>query len=126
MILGTGTDIVEIQRLKNSIEKYEKTFLDHVFTKEEQETAKKKGEQRFTYFAGRWAAKEAISKALGTGFGDKCGWLDINVANDENGKPFATLSGSALTTANELGIKNIHISISHEHLFAVAMAIAEN
>ena len=69
MIIGNGIDIIEIIRLQHSIEKYESHFLEHIFTKQEQALAEGKGEMRYAFYAGRWAAKEAIAKALGTGFG---------------------------------------------------------
>lgn len=125
MIVGVGTDIIEIARLRSSIERYGSHFLDHVYTQEEQAAANAKGENRFAFYAGRWAAKEAISKALGTGFTAKCQWTGICVLNDEAGKPAVTLSGVTAETAANLGIKTIHISISHEKAYACATAIAE-
>ena len=93
MIIGNGIDIIEIIRLQHSIEKYQESFLDHIFTKEEQDTAQSKGEMRYAYFAGRWAAKEAVAKALGTGFGADCRWTDISISNDPKGRPVLALSG---------------------------------
>lgn len=126
MILGTGIDIIETARLKQSIEKYDSHFLDHVFTREEQSMAPEKGEARYAFFAGRWAVKEAISKALGTGFCEKCSWTDINVRNLPSGRPIAILSGNAEKTAVALGIAKLHISISHDRSYACATAIAES
>ena len=126
MIVGIGTDIIEIKRFKDSIEKYGSHFLDHIYTDEEQAAADSKGEQRFAFYAGRWAAKEAVSKVLGTGFTAKCQWTGISIANDEAGKPFATLSGVTAQTAKALGIRQIHISISHEKAYACAFAVGES
>ncbi len=126
MIVGIGTDIIEIKRLKDSVEKYGSHFLDHVFTSEEQAAAESKGEKRFEYFAGRWAAKEAVSKVFGTGFTAECQWTGICIVNDDAGKPFVTLSGITAQTAAGLGIRKIHISISHEKAYACAFAVGES
>lgn len=125
MIIATGIDIIEVQRLVKSIERYGKAFLDRVYTPVEQERAPASGPARNTYFAGRWAVKEAVAKALGTGIGEHCAMTDVEVTNDDQGRPKLTLLGNAKKTADELGIATIHISISHEKLFAVAHAIAE-
>ena len=126
MIIGTGTDIIELSRIRESIEKYRGHFLDYVFTPQEQAAGEAKGENRIAFYGGRWAAKEAVAKALGTGFGSQCGWLDITVGNDAQGRPFVSLSGVAAHTANALGIRHWHLSISHERNNAIAMAIAED
>ena len=125
MIIGNGIDIIEIIRLQHSIEKYQNHFLDHIFTRQEQQLAENKGETRYAFFAGRWAAKEAIAKALGTGFGAKCSWTDIDISNDSQGRPLVTLSGVTAKTAQELGINAWYISISHDREYACANAIAE-
>ena len=124
MILGTGIDIVEIERLKSSIDKYEDNFLAYYLNQTEM-AALPKNAQRLSYCAGRWAAKEAVAKALGTGFGRACHWHDITITNDDFGAPECTLSGVAAETARGKGIKVIHISISHEMNYACATAIAE-
>ena len=80
---------------------------------------------RYAFYAGRWAAKEAVAKALGTGFGPKCSWTDIDISNDSQGRPIVTLSGVTAETARELGIDTWHISISHDREYACANAIAE-
>ena len=126
MIVGIGTDIVEIGRLKASIERYGAHFLDHIYTQEEQAAAVSRGENRFAFYAGRWAAKEAVSKMLGTGFTAKCQWLGISVLNDNAGRPSVALAGVTAETAKSLGIRRIHISISHEKAYACATAIGES
>ena len=126
MIVGIGTDIIEIARLKTSIEKYGAHFLDHIYTVDEQAVADSKGEARFAYYAGRWAAKEAVSKVLGTGFTSKCQWTEICISNDDAGKPFVTLTGVTAETANALSIHRIHLSISHEKAYACAFAVGES
>ncbi|MBQ7650546.1 MAG: holo-ACP synthase [Victivallales bacterium] len=126
MIVGVGTDIVEIARLKASIERYGAHFLDHIYTVAEQAVAESKGEQRFAYYAGRWAAKEAVSKVFGTGFTAECKWTEICIANNDAGKPLVTLSGITAQTAEALGIRQIHLSISHEKAYACAFAVGES
>ena len=126
MIFGTGIDIVEIKRLTASIQRYGDAFLNRVYAPEELKAAPSSEQTRATYFAGRWAVKEAVSKALGTGIGASCAMTDVIVTNDAAGKPILQLQGSAAETAHTLGIAKIHISISHERDYAVAQAIAEN
>jgi len=125
MIIGTGIDIVEIQRLKSSIDKYGDAFLEHFLTQEEMEELPGSGAQRLQSCAGRWAAKEAVAKALGTGFCTGCEWHDIHICNNNAGAPIALLTGNAARTAEALQICSIHVSISHENKFACAVAIAE-
>lgn len=121
MIIGIGIDIIEINRIDDSVQRFGKAFLDRIYSAKEQQERSER-----TYFAGRWAAKEAISKALGTGIGKDCSWLDIEILNNEAGAPVAVLSGAAAKRLNSLGGSKVHISISHERTNAVAMAIIEN
>jgi len=124
MIIGIGTDIINIARMKKSINKYGLQFLNHIFTTKEQQQAPKT-KQNITYYAGRWAAKEAITKALGTGIGKNCAWKDIQINKTDTGKPTVTLFNAAKQTAKKLNITNIQITISHEKNNAIAFAIAE-
>jgi holo-[acyl-carrier protein] synthase len=124
MIIGLGTDIVEIKRIKESITKHSEIFIDKIFTDNEKLEASKRS-NNITYYAGRWAAKEALAKALGTGFGKMCSWKDISIENDIHGKPIITLSGSAADTLKKLNGINIHLSISHEREYANATVIIE-
>ena len=80
---------------------------------------------RATYYAGRWAAKEAVAKALGTGIGAECGWLDMEILPDRLGRPRLALDGPAARTARRLGADSWHLSISHESAIAAACAVAE-
>lgn len=125
MIIGIGTDIVEIARLRQSIERSGHHFLDHVFTPSEQAGAPPGETSLYAYYAGRWAAKEAMSKALGTGIGAECPLRDIAVSNDALGKPLLTLTGAASATAGRLGVRRLHLSLSHERSYACAVVIAE-
>lgn len=124
MISGLGTDIVSIERIRKTIERHGDNLLNRVFTSDELVEAAERGNP-IEYFAGRWCAKEALSKALKCGIGAKCAWQDINILNDKNGAPAVTLSGTALETSRQFDVKNIHISISHEREFATATVILE-
>lgn len=124
MIVGIGTDIVRIDRIRRSIERHPDHFVDHIFTSEEQREAALRSDFS-TYYAGRWSAKEALSKALGSGIGEKCGWLDISILNNEAGCPCMVLNGRAAETANKMGVPKIHVSISHETEYACATVILE-
>ncbi len=120
MIIGIGTDIVEISRLEKSLE----SIKTHCFTASEIAYAEKFRDDT-AHFAGRWAAKEAFAKALGTGFGESCAWQDLEIVNTENGKPQMRISGTALQTFTALSGKTIHLSISHEKNYASAFVIIE-
>ena len=126
MILGTGIDIVDLERFRRSIDRYGKHFLDHVFSADEQSRAPVSDIGRLNYYAGRWAAKEAVAKVLGTGICAQCAWTDIILCNRQDGKPVVKLHGNGAETARALGIVNIHVSISHERNYACAIAIGES
>lgn len=125
MIVGIGTDIARIARIREAIARHAGAFLSHIFTEEEQAEAdgRKSLEQ---YYAGRWAGKEALSKALGCGIGEKCLWLDIKIMNNADGQPQIFLSGKTAETAEKLSVKNIHISISHEKKYACSTVVLES
>jgi holo-[acyl-carrier protein] synthase len=122
-VVGIGTDIVECQRIANMIRKHDVLFLRRVYTAREIEycSARKSFAQ---HYAGRWAAKEAILKAIGTGWAKGIQWTDIEVTNDGGGKPSVTLHGAGLEVAQSRGIEKILISISHCQSFAIAFATA--
>ena len=124
MIKGIGIDIVKVLRISRLIEKNGTAFLSRIFTLEEIELARTKSMDP-EYFAGRWAVKEAVSKALGTGIGKDCRWHDISTVSDSNGKPELLLSGNAAQQAKGMGITRFHCSISHEKDFALANVILE-
>ncbi len=123
MIIGLGTDIVELTRLDKALRR--QSFAEHVYTVAELAAAETHGSARSTFLSGRWAAKEALSKALGCGIGAKCSFLDIEILNNSAGAPVATLCGTALETMRELGAKRILLSISHEQSYAVSTVILE-
>lgn len=120
-----GTDIVEIERIRRVLESYPNQFPNIVFTEAEIAAAPANEQSRQAYFAGRWAAKEAVAKALGCGFGAKCAWKELEIRNLETGEPVVELSGSALQTFNELNGLKLSISISHERHYATAVALLE-
>ena len=114
MIKGTGIDIIEIDRIQKAIERWGESFLNYVFTPQEIACAQK---YKFPYphYAGRFAAKEAIFKAMGDG---RITWKDLNILNDPQGKPYCSFRGSNLQHA-------IFLTISHSKMYAVAQAIVE-
>jgi holo-[acyl-carrier protein] synthase len=122
-IIGIGIDIVECQRISDMIDKHQDLFLNKVYTPTEIDycSARKSAVQ---HFAGRWAAKEAILKALGTGWAKGIEWSDIEIVNDAGGKPFVVLHAGAAEVAKSCGITSVLISISHCQTFAVAYATA--
>jgi holo-[acyl-carrier protein] synthase len=122
-ILGTGVDIVETARIAGSIERHGERFLARVFLEGERVYCAKMAVPERCY-AARFAAKEAISKAFGTGIGASLGWLDIEVRRKASGEPFVILHGEGARTASRLGIAGLHLSLSHSDHYAVAHALA--
>lgn len=123
MIVGVGCDIIEIERIARAIKS--ESFIRRVFTAEEAAYCQRRGQQAAASFAARFAAKEAVLKALGTGLRE--GSLqEIAVDNDVLGKPLVQLSGHFAMLAKQLGVKNIQISLSHSRDFAVAYVIMED
>ncbi|MDU4891066.1 MAG: holo-ACP synthase [Clostridium sp.] len=122
MILGIGVDIVEIRRIREILAK-DNGFLEKIFTSNEIEYLRRRN-LRPEYVAGRFAAKEAVSKALGTGFRG-FSFRDIIIENSTLGKPIVTLKGKARVIANKTGNTNIHLSISHGEDNAIAYAVLE-
>lgn len=123
MIVGVGCDIIEIERIARAIKS--ESFIRRVFTAEEAAYCQRRGQQAAASFAERFAAKEAVLKALGTGLRE--GSLqEIAVDNDGLGKPLVQLSGHFAMLAKQLGVKNIQISLSHSRDFAVAYVIMED
>lgn len=118
-IQGLGNDIIEIERVRQSIERHGQHFLNRLFTHREQDYCYK-FKDPVPHFAGRFAAKEAISKALGTGFGSEVSWHDIEILGDEHGKPIVHLSEAAKKHFNT---PRILVSISHSASHATAVAI---
>ncbi len=119
IIRGIGCDIIEIARIRTSLQKHGEHFYNKLFTEQEQEYCLNHADPSIP-FAGRFAAKEAIAKALGTGFGSAVSWLDIEIVKDDAGKPHVELCPSIVTYFNN---PTLHLSISHCHSYATAYAI---
>ena len=122
-IMGMGVDIVEVRRIEALLSKYGQRFTNRLLSLSEQAIPELVEYSNSIRLAGRWAAKEAVSKALGSGF-KGFGFYDIEIFNDELGAPQVRLQGGAATRANQVGICSISVSISHEREYAVAMALA--
>jgi holo-[acyl-carrier protein] synthase len=124
-IIGIGTDIIECLRIAQMIERHGELFITRVYTDAEIEycTARKAATQ---HYSGRWAAKEAVLKALGTGWRRGISWRDIEIRNDRKGAPTVNLRAGARDVMEKAGIRRLHISISHCRSFAVAHVVAED
>ncbi len=122
MILGTGIDIVEVARITASFEKNGDAFLRRILLPEEIEYCLQH-RQPAPFLAVRFAAKEAISKAFGTGIGAELGWLDMEIRRQESGEPFVVLHGRGQQLFETRGAKRLHVSLSHTENYAVATAI---
>ena len=122
MIIGLGTDIVEIDRVRSMIDRHGDAFLKRCFTEREIEYADRHRDAAVR-FAGRWAAKEAVVKVLGTGFVKGITFHDIEVLPMETGQPRIELTGGAGDIAIQMGIGSVLITISHAKLYATATAV---
>jgi holo-[acyl-carrier protein] synthase len=118
-ILGIGNDIIAIERIRKSIDTYGLRLISRLFTTKEQDYCLKYKDP-IPHFAGRFAAKEAVVKALGTGFGEHTSWLDIEILNENNGKPLVYFSNAL---EKKLNGTSVLVSISHCQLYVTAFAI---
>ncbi len=118
-VLRSGIDMIEVERFRKLASPIRERFLERVFTPAERALCAGREER----LAGRFACKEAVAKALGTGIG-KISWQDIEILSDEAGQPQLKLSGEALAVAESSGLTLWSVSISHLHDYAVAMAVA--
>ena len=126
MILGTGFDLTALPRIQNSLEKMGERFLARILTDAERDALPEEPKRRLAYVAGRWAAKEAAVKALGTGFSADIGFHDVEIITLPGGRPELHFHGKAKDAAEALGIRTAHISLSHERDMAGAMVILED
>jgi len=124
MILGTGVDLAEVNRIRHAIMRYGHRFIDRVYTPQEIAYVERKA-NRFERYAGRFAAKEAGMKAIGTGWRGGVRWRDFEVANLPSGRPTLKLHGEAARIADELGVKAISLSITHTAELGMAHVILE-
>ncbi|KPL23765.1 MAG: hypothetical protein AMJ75_05405 [Phycisphaerae bacterium SM1_79] len=122
-IVAHGIDLVDCPRIEEMIKRHGERFIKRVFTAAEQAYAEAKKDE-IEKFAGRFAAKEAILKLMGTGWRGKIAWTDIEIINNSAGQPQVTLDGEVRKTADKLGIKHISVSITHTANFAIASAVA--
>ena len=123
-VIGIGVDLVECERIQHSLDRFGDRFLRRVFTDGEigYSTTMKFPAR---HLAARFAAKEAVSKAFGTGIGKSMGWRDIDIRKKESGEPYLVLSGGAEELAKERGVTNSLITLSHTDHHAMAMIVLE-
>jgi holo-[acyl-carrier protein] synthase len=121
--LAHGIDLVDFPRIAEMVERHGDRFINRVFTAAEQAYARA-NRNTIEKYAGRFAAKEAVLKLLGTGWRGKIAWTDVEVTNDSVGRPEVTLSGEVKTIAEHMGIRQISLSITHTANFAIASAVA--
>jgi holo-[acyl-carrier protein] synthase len=117
-----GIDLVDFPRIEEMINRHGSHFLDRIFTQTEQQQASVM-KNRIERLAGRFAAKEAILKLLGTGWRGKIAWTDIEIVNNQFGQPLVTLSGEVKKIASKIGVRDISLSITHTANFVIASAV---
>jgi holo-[acyl-carrier protein] synthase len=125
LILGSGIDIIEVQRVEAAHQKFGERFLQRILRPSELAycfSHKAPG----PFLAARFAGKEAISKAFGTGIGGQLAWQDIEICRKESGEPYVVLHGKGETLLRERGGRIVHLSLSHTASYAAAMAILES
>lgn len=122
-IVGHGVDIQDIRRVERHLSNLHNDWLDGAFTEAEQ-TAADAPPNTAQYYAGRYAAKEAVAKALGTGFTEEVAWIDVEICRKPTGAPEVQVTGGAAEVARSLGITGWLVSISHSGDYAVASVIA--
>jgi holo-[acyl-carrier protein] synthase len=123
-IIGIGTDIIECLRIAQMIERHGELFINRVYTQHEIQYCQSR-KLATQHYAGRWAAKEAVLKALGTGWRKGISWRDIEIRNEPGGRPTVALRGGARDVVEQLGITAMLISISHCRSHATAYALAQ-
>jgi len=125
MIVGTGVDVVEIARIRGVMDRLKDRFVARVFTPEEQRFCNDHRDPAPNY-AVRFAAKEALFKALGTGWAKGVTWLDVEVLRERQDPPVMVLHGEARRLGESMGTREVHLSLSHSDQWAVAMVILES
>lgn len=124
MIVGTGVDLCEVDRIKNAIARHGRRFVERVFTEREIAYAERK-KNLYERYAARFAAKEAGMKALGTGWRGGVAWRDFEVTNLPSGRPTMSFHGRAAEYAARLGVQTVSLSMTHTQVQAMAMVILE-
>jgi holo-[acyl-carrier protein] synthase len=126
MVLGLGTDLIEIARIKESIERHGDRFLHRVFTDDEIAYCQSKKNNAAESFAARFAAKEAGAKALGTGISRGVSWKELEVRRTPGERPTLHLSGRAAERAGQMGVQTLNLSLTHSRDVAMAVVVAES
>jgi holo-[acyl-carrier protein] synthase len=124
MIVGSGIDLVEIERIKNAVDRYGERFLNRVFRNDEKAYCLRKRNSAES-FAARFAAKEAAAKALGTGISHGVSWLEIEVVREPSGRPTLRFHGRAAMRAASIGAVNSNLSLTHSTGLAIASVVLE-
>ena len=124
MIVGLGVDIAEVERVRGAIERQGERFLKRLFTEKERAYCEK-FKNKYERYAGRFAAKEAAMKALGTGWRRGVRWVDLEVVRETSGRPTLAISGEAARIAKQIGVKSVALSITHTESQALAQVIFE-
>jgi holo-[acyl-carrier protein] synthase len=122
MIVGIGLDLVRIARIEQMVARWQDKFLTRVYTDTEQQECLQRVSP-YASLAGRFAVKEAILKAIGTGWADGIQWRDIQVVSDVRGRPSASVTGRLELLMREAGVTGIHVSLSHDAEYAIAQAV---
>jgi holo-[acyl-carrier protein] synthase len=125
MVVGVGTDLIEIARIAQSVDRFGDRFLQRIYTAQEIAYCQRKKSSAES-LAARFAAKEAAAKALGTGISRGVSWLELEVGREPSGKPTLQLSGRAAQRARQLGVATINLSLTHSKEIAMAFVIMEN
>jgi len=124
MILGTGIDFIEVARIASSFEKFGERFVNRILLPDEI-TYCLSHQKPAPFLAVRFAAKEAVSKAFGTGIGAQLGWQDMEIRRRESGEPFVVLHGRGAELLAARGARRLHVSLTHTENYAAATAILE-
>ncbi len=125
MILGTGIDIIEVARIQQAHEKFGDRFLKRILRPDEIAYSLRH-RRPAPFLAARFAAKEAISKAFGTGIGEQLGWQDMEVSRHQSGEPFVILHDGGQVLLQKRGGRMVHLSLSHTESYAAAVAVLES
>ena len=125
MVIGLGTDLIEIERIERSLARFGQAFLERVYTPGEVAYCERKRRNAAESFAARFAAKEAAAKALGTGISRGVSWKEFEVVRLPGQRPELEVSGRAAEIARHLGVNRFALSLSHSRGFALAVVIAE-
>ena len=123
MNIRCGIDIIELERVDKALSRFGDRFKNKIFTEAERQYCESMGKASLNSYAARFSAKEAVSKALGTGISKGVSFLDIEILKDDNGKPFVVLHNEAKKVFDKIGGTSIDISLSHSRYYATAQAV---